>query len=126
MDKTNEVDEDQATYYQSQIGILHWIVELGHLQTVFHIYAYLKKRHNSRLPLDPSHPEIDMRGFHQADWTDFYGVSRRQYLTMPQSQGESQSFCELLWTLIMQMIKSEEGLEQDSVSLSIWLALFGI
>ena len=73
LDTTNELDEDQATYYQSQIGILHWTVELGHLQTVFHIYAYLKKRHNSRLALDPSHPEIDMRVFHQADWTDFYG-----------------------------------------------------
>ena len=75
-------------------GFLHWIVELGridiatevsllasyvalprkqHLQTVFHIYAFLKKRHNSRLTLDPSYPDIDMRVFHQADWTDFYG-----------------------------------------------------
>ena len=61
LDTTNELDEDQATYYESQIGILHWIVELGrihiatevsllashvalprkgHLQTVFHIYAH--------------------------------------------------------------------------------------
>ena len=46
---------------------------MGDLQTVFHIYAYLRKRHNSRLALDPSYPEIDMRVFHQADWTDFYG-----------------------------------------------------
>ena len=94
LDTTNELDEDQATYYQSQIGILHWIVELGridiatkvsllashvalprkaHLQTVFHIYAYLKKTHNSRLELDPSYPRIDMRTFHQADWAEFYG-----------------------------------------------------
>ena len=94
LDTTDELDEDQATYYQSQFGILHWIVELGgidiatevlllashvalprkgHLQTVFHIYAYLKKRHSSRLALDPSYPRIDMRTFHQADWTDFYG-----------------------------------------------------
>ena len=29
LDTTNELDEDQATYYQSQIRILHWIVELG-------------------------------------------------------------------------------------------------
>ena len=46
---------------------------MGHLKTVFHIYAYLRKTHNSRLALDPSYPEIDMRVFHQADWTDFYG-----------------------------------------------------
>ena len=65
LDTTNELNEEQATYFQSQIGILHWIVELGridiatevsllashvalprrgHLQTVFHIYAYLKKK----------------------------------------------------------------------------------
>ena len=60
LDTTAELDEEQATYYQSQIGVLHWIVELGRidittevsllashvvlprkgcLQTVFHIYA---------------------------------------------------------------------------------------
>ena len=31
LDTTNELDEDQATYYQSQIGILCWIVELGRI-----------------------------------------------------------------------------------------------
>ena len=25
------------------------------------------------MALDPSYPKIDMRNFHQADWTDFYG-----------------------------------------------------
>ena len=29
LDTTNELDEDQETYYQSQIRILCWIVELG-------------------------------------------------------------------------------------------------
>ena len=86
LDTTNELDEDQATYYQPQIGILHWIVELGHLQTAFHIYAYLKKRHNSKLALDPSHPEISTKQIGQT----LMGVSRRQYLTMPQSQQETQ------------------------------------
>ena len=113
LDRTAELDEEQATYYKSQIGILWWIVELGrihietevsllashvalprkgHLQTVFHIYAYLKKRHNSRLALDPSYPEIDMRVFHQADWTDFYGAVKKLYLTIPQNQDENQLF----------------------------------
>ena len=69
------------------VGLLNWDIATevsllrshdplprnGHLQTVFHTYAYLKKRHNSRLALDPSYPEIDIRVFHQADWTDFYG-----------------------------------------------------
>ena len=94
LDVTYELDEDQATFYQSKIGILQWIVELGrihiateasllascvalqrkgHLQIVFHIYAYLEKQHNSRLAFNPSYPEIDMRVFHQEDWTDYYG-----------------------------------------------------
>ena len=105
MGTTAEFNEEKATHYQSQIGVLHWIVELGKLtlqqmlhsqerdlETVFNIYAYLKKRYNSRLALDPSYPEIDMRVFHQADWTDFYGMLRRLYLTMPQNQEENQSF----------------------------------
>ena len=37
------------------------------------MYAYLKKWHISTLALNPSYPEINMRVFHQADWTDFYG-----------------------------------------------------
>ena len=95
LDTIVELEEDQATYYQSQIGILHLIVELeridiwqqmynfwhhmlhsqekGHLQTLFHIYAYLNKRHKSRLALDPLYPRIDMTTFLQAGWTDFYG-----------------------------------------------------
>ena len=31
LDTTNELDEDQATYYQSQIRILCWIIELGRI-----------------------------------------------------------------------------------------------
>ena len=31
LDTTTELDEEQATYYQSQIGILHWIVEFGRI-----------------------------------------------------------------------------------------------
>ena len=121
---------------------LHWIVQLGridiatqvsllssdvtlprkgHLQTVFHIYVYQDTRHNSRLALDPSYPEIDMRVFNQADWTDFYGMSRKLYLTMPQKSIFLRAFVDL----IMQMIRSDEDLEQQSASLSLWLVLFG-
>ena len=113
LDTTNKLDEDQATFYQSQIGILHWIVKLrridiatevsllashvaltrkGHLQTVFHIYAYLKKRHNSKLALDPSYPRIDMRTFPKQIRQSSMGKSRKLYLTLPQSQEENQSF----------------------------------
>ena len=68
LDMTDVLNDDQATYFQSQIGILRWMVELGqvdiatevslwfshvalhregHLETIFHLYTYLKKKHNS-------------------------------------------------------------------------------
>ena len=29
LDMSPELDSKQANYYQSQIGVLHWIIELG-------------------------------------------------------------------------------------------------
>ena len=45
----------------------------GHLEAVFHIYAYLKCKHNSRMIFDPTYPTIDMNQFLEHDWKDFYG-----------------------------------------------------
>ena len=80
-------------YYQSEIGILCWMVEMGridivmevsllashvalpregHLEAVFHKYTYLKHKHNSCLALDPTYPQVHMGDFHEVDWTDFY------------------------------------------------------
>jgi hypothetical protein len=85
---------DTANYYQSQLGILRWIVELGridiatevsmlaahnalpregHLAGVFRIYSYLKTRPNARLVFDPSYADIDYDSFPQQNWSDFYG-----------------------------------------------------
>ena len=84
-----------ASYYQSLIGIMRWIVELGlldietevsmlsshnaysregHFEAVLHIMDYLKGKHNSRLSLDPTYPDIDYETFKiDKDWTHFYG-----------------------------------------------------
>ena len=80
--------------YQSQIGVLHCIVELGrvdiqtevsmvasqmalqcegHLDAIFRVFGYLKNKHNLRLVLDPSYPEIDHSDFPDNDWTSMYG-----------------------------------------------------
>ena len=66
-EKSLELSPKLAAHYQSLIGILHWIMELGwvdmivevsthmalpcegHLEAVYHLFAYLKCRHNSRL-----------------------------------------------------------------------------
>jgi hypothetical protein len=84
----------QAQYFQNLIGILRWIVELGrldihvhvamlssflaapregHLQEVFHIFAYLKHYKKSTMVFDDTLPTIDESIFQtNADWTDFY------------------------------------------------------
>ena len=94
LDVTPELTPERSNFYQSQIGVLRWMVELGridiitevsllashlalprdgHLDAVLHIFGYLKKKHNSRVVLDPTYPEIDMGMFKKCDWKDFYG-----------------------------------------------------
>jgi hypothetical protein len=95
-----EIDESpvlgpkMANYFQSQIGILRWCVELGgidiitevsmistflcmsregHLDAVYHLFAYLSLHHNTRVVLDPTYPDADMRAFIKTDWKPMYG-----------------------------------------------------
>ena len=91
LDTTDLLDHEKSAFYQSQIGVLRWIVELGridittevsesflampregHLDAVFHLFYYLKKRHNAWVVFDPSYPTIDMTSFKESDWSSFY------------------------------------------------------
>ena len=95
MDTTEELGPDDAAYYQSLIGVLRWMVELGrvdlctevsmmsshlclprqgHLEQLLHIFGYLKKRHNAEMSFDPSLPEVDKEKFPRRDWSQsIYG-----------------------------------------------------
>jgi len=94
IDTSPELGDEDASFYQSQIGVLRWIVELGridiitevstlsshvvmprkgHLDALFHLFAYLGKKHNARIVFDPSYPDIDMTVFKECDWKHFYG-----------------------------------------------------
>lgn len=89
IDVSEELEAEEAAYFQSLIGVLRWIVELGrvdlclevsmlsshlalprkgHLDEVYHMFAYLKKYHNAEMILDPSEPEIDPHEFRRHDW----------------------------------------------------------
>ena len=78
VDISPELPPIEARYYQSLIGILRWIVELGrvdittetsmmasymvlprmgHLDQVLHIFEFLKNFHNSEMVFNPSYPE---------------------------------------------------------------------
>ena len=95
IDVTPELDPGEASYYQSLIGIMRWMVEIGrvdictevsmmsshlalprkgHLDALFHMFAYLKKHHNSEMVFDPSEPDVDTNDFPREDWSlSIYG-----------------------------------------------------
>ncbi len=111
LDVSPELSDDDATQYQSLIGILQWIVELGrvdmncevsmmsshlvmpregHLAQVYHIFAYLKKHHNAEMVFDPSEPDIDMSLFERKDWTTSemsFSMKEELPATMPRPRG---------------------------------------
>jgi len=41
----------------------------GHLEQLFHLFAYLKKHHNAELIFDPSDPVVNESEFEEKDWT---------------------------------------------------------
>ena len=40
----------------------------GHLDQVLHIFAYLRKYHNTELVYDPSDPVVEQDAFERRDW----------------------------------------------------------
>ena len=93
LDVSPELDDDDANYYASVIGILVWAVELGridittetsmmsafraaprqgHLDAVMHIFSYLKSHDRSRIVFDDSY--VEFTDYVESDsWKDFYG-----------------------------------------------------
>ena len=88
LDVSREMNEVDAAYYQSLIGIVRWMEELGrvdvclevsmtsshlalhregHLKQVLHIFAYLKKYHNTELVYETSDPVVDENDFERSD-----------------------------------------------------------
>jgi hypothetical protein len=75
LDESPALDSTRANFYQSQIGIMRWCVEFGridiitevsimstylcspregHLEAVFHVFAYLGLHHSARVLFDPT------------------------------------------------------------------------
>ncbi|CAJ1959784.1 unnamed protein product [Cylindrotheca closterium] len=93
LDMTEELEGEEASYFQSLVGILRLMVELGrieiitevsmlashlalprrgHLESIFHMFAYLKAHHNATIVMDPSYPQIDHSVFKTCNWSDMY------------------------------------------------------
>ena len=92
MDTSPELDPHGVTTYQELIGMLRWSVEIGrvdiltelsmlssyqasprqgHLEQIYHIFAYLKKKPKLTLYFDPQEPDIDPRWF-EGDSEDIF------------------------------------------------------
>lgn len=86
-----ELDKIDSAYFQSLIGVVRWIVELGrvdiccevsmvfsyldlpregHLQQLYHIFSYLANKHNKEKVFDPSIPNIKESQFEKQDWSN--------------------------------------------------------
>jgi hypothetical protein len=49
---------------------------VGHLEDVFHVFAYLVLHHNTRVVFDPTYPSVDMGTFIKTDWKSIYGDAK--------------------------------------------------
>ena len=48
----------------------------GNFQSVHCIFAYLDKKHNSRIIFYPTYPDIDMSAFKKCEWKEFYSEAK--------------------------------------------------
>jgi len=97
LDVTPYCDAEDMNYYQQQIGVLRWSVELGridicaevsmmasycaaprrgHLGALMHVYSYLSTHERSRIVFDDSYPPIPPEP--RPDWSDFYPDAREE------------------------------------------------
>ncbi|KAI2493075.1 Reverse transcriptase (RNA-dependent DNA polymerase) [Fragilaria crotonensis] len=111
LDMSAELGSRQLNYYQGLIGILRWICELGrldilmpvvsimlrylvsaregHLEQVFHIFAYLKGHRRSTMVFDDTVPVYESKRFVKCDWTEFYPEASEAIPTnMPEPRGK--------------------------------------
>ena len=113
VDVTSELGDGLASRYLQLIGILRWAVELGridiflevsllsqyqasprlgHLEAVYHIFAYLKKHPDlGRIAYDARMHHIDESVFNSnADWIPFYGdVEEELPANQPKARGNA-------------------------------------
>ena len=89
VDISEELCEDEKSYYHSLIGVFRWIVELvhayiccevsmlsshpalpwrGYLEDVLHMFAFLKFHANYEMAFDPSSVDFDRALFPMKDW----------------------------------------------------------
>jgi hypothetical protein len=60
----------------------------GHLEQVFHVFAYLKKYNRSALVFNWTEPELDESAFKEVDWKEYYPRAKEAIPpNMPEPRG---------------------------------------
>lgn len=93
------LDDEDTHFYQSQVSILRWMVELGrldlyvyvsllssylcqprqgHLEAVYYLYGYLKAHDRSTMVFDSTYINWRDEDFPVYNWTDFYQVTTEE------------------------------------------------
>ena len=94
MDENLALEHDLASWYQSLIRIIRWVVKIGivdiitevlmmasqmampkevHLEAILHMFAFLRQNYNLSMAFDQTYPFIDMNDFKECKWKYFYG-----------------------------------------------------
>jgi hypothetical protein len=110
LDASPELNKNQAIYFASLMGVLRWIIELGqidivvkvnllarfqanpregHLEQMFHMFAYLKQYNQSSLVFDWTEFSLDEMMFKEYDWQEYYpGATEAIPDNMPEPRGK--------------------------------------
>lgn len=108
LDTTPLCDDDSADYYQQQIGVLRWSVELGridiatevsmlaaytaaprqgHFAALLHIFSYLNSHNRSKLVFDDGYVSITDEV--EAEWKNFYPEAKEEVpVNAPEPKGK--------------------------------------
>ena len=115
MDETPDLEHGLASWYQYLIGIIRWMAEIGRLdiitevsmmashmampregqlESVLHVFAFLRQRYNSRMAFDPTYPIINMNDFKKCKWKDFYwDLKEATPPNSPEERGKEVDIC---------------------------------
>ena len=93
LDESPLLEPEMISRYQQLIGILRWSCELGrfdillevsllssfsaaprkgHLEAVYHMFAYLRNHNRASISFDPTVPEFNVDFQHYQSWEEFY------------------------------------------------------
>jgi hypothetical protein len=82
----------------------------GHLEAVFHVFAYLGLHNNAIVVFYPTYPAGDMGTFIKTDWKSMYGDMKEMIPSYAPVLVERRLICACLLILIM-LVRNSQGVQ---------------